>query len=164
MNEPLTIDLDLQIAECLAVTINYPPHEVMLEWISLVLLKLAVDKKEIYSDSVELTIRLVDEDEIQQLNKIYRHINKSTNILSFPFEAPDYIPLNLLGDLVICHPIIEKEARLQNKNITAHWAHIIIHGMLHLLGYDHIKDHEAEVMETIEIEILFKLGFDNPYI
>ena len=84
-------------------------------------------------------------------------------MLSFPFEVPKDIELNLLGDLVICVNVIEQEATEQNKPIMAHWAHMVIHGCLHLTGYDHISDDEALEMESLEIDILSKLGFNNPY-
>ena len=88
----------------------------------------------------------------------------ATNILSFPFEAPPGMELNLLGDLVIAAPVVQREAREQGKTETAHWAHMIVHGTLHLLGYDHLKPAEAEDMEAREIRILQQLGYSNPYI
>lgn len=113
----------------------------------------------------ELTIRIVDEQEITELNSTYRHKNKPTNVLSFPFDIPkemeDEIPL--LGDIVICASVIEAEAIAQDKPLEAHWAHMVVHGVLHLLGYDHEKDDEAEIMEAEEIMILKQLGFNNPY-
>jgi probable rRNA maturation factor len=114
-------------------------------------------------DNVELTVRIVDIAESQSLNKQYRNKDKPTNVLSFPFEVPNCIELNLLGDLVICADIVSKEAKTQHKTIQAHWAHMLVHGCLHLLGYDHINNDDAEHMETLEIDILEKLGFNNPY-
>ncbi len=113
---------------------------------------------------VEMTVRIVDVDEIAELNQRYRHKVGPTNILSFPFEAPPEVELNLLGDLVIAAPIVEKEAEEQHKTPTAHWAHMTVHGTLHLLGYDHQTPHEAEEMEAREIRILQTLGFANPYL
>ena len=114
-------------------------------------------------DSTELCIRVVDEPESQQLNLDYRGMDKPTNVLSFPFEAPPGIDLNLLGDLVICAPVVIREASEQQKTVDAHWAHIVIHGVLHLLGYDHIEDQDAEQMEGLETEIMLKLDFPAPY-
>lgn len=115
-------------------------------------------------DVFELTIRIVNAEESQQLNNAYRHKNSPTNVLSFPFDVPDGIELNLLGDIVICADVVEQEAREQHKALQAHWAHMTIHGCLHLLGYDHINDDDAEEMEALEINKLASLGFNNPYI
>lgn len=116
-------------------------------------------------DSAEVTIRIVDVDEMTELNSTYRHKQGPTNVLSFPFSAPEGIDFDvpLLGDIVICAPVVNREAQEQNKSQEAHWAHMIIHGIFHLLGYDHETDSDAEVMETLEIEIMQSLGFDNPY-
>ena len=111
----------------------------------------------------ELTVRLVDIEESQQLNHDYRDKDKPTNVLSFPFQNPPGITLPLLGDLVICKQVVEKEATEQNKSLNAHWAHMIIHGTLHLLGYDHIIEEEAIEMESIETQLLVELGFPAPY-
>ena len=111
----------------------------------------------------ELTIRIVDIEESQTLNHQYRGFDKPTNVLSFPFDAPPGIELNLLGDLVICAPIVEKEALEQNKAQIAHWAHLVVHGTLHLLGYNHVEDNEAEVMESLEKVIMSTLGYPDPY-
>ncbi len=132
------------------------PSDAQLElWVNTVLTNL--------DDDFELTIRIVDETESAQLNETYRHKKGTTNILSFPFEVPDEIELNLLGDLVICASVLEREALEQNKPLHNHWAHIVIHGTLHLLGYDHIDDAEAEEMEAKEIELLQTLSIPNPY-
>jgi len=114
----------------------------------------------------EIVVRIVDEQESAQLNERYRHKQGPTNILSFPFEIPEGLQntgLNLLGDLVICAPIVEKEALEQHKTLEHHWAHMIVHGVLHLLGYDHNDDEGAELMESKEIAILKKLKINNPY-
>ncbi|MDD5319348.1 MAG: rRNA maturation RNase YbeY [Methylococcales bacterium] len=112
----------------------------------------------------EIVVRIVDEQESAELNKHYRRKPGPTNILSFPVEVPEGIELNLLGDLVVCAPVLEKEALEQHKALTDHWAHIIVHGILHLLGYDHIDETQAELMESKEIAILNKLNIKNPYI
>jgi probable rRNA maturation factor len=114
-------------------------------------------------ENSEVTIRIVGVAESQALNSEYRGKDKPTNVLSFPFEAPAGITVPLAGDLVICAPVVEKEASEQHKKTLAHWAHMVVHGMLHLQGYDHIQDSEAEVMEALEIRLLARLGFSNPY-
>ncbi|MGD8407843.1 MAG: rRNA maturation RNase YbeY [Thiohalophilus sp.] len=114
-------------------------------------------------DDAELTVRIVDEQESAELNEQYRHKNGPTNVLSFPFECPPEVELNLLGDMVICAPVVQREAREQHKQEQAHWAHMVVHGTLHLLGYDHLHQDEAEAMERREISIMEVLGFDNPY-
>ncbi len=111
----------------------------------------------------EIVVRIVDEQESAELNETYRHKQGATNILSFSVEIPEGIDLNLLGDLVICAPVLEKEAQQQGKILAHHWAHIIIHGVLHLLGYDHLDDEQAEEMESKEIILLQKLNIPNPY-
>lgn len=112
----------------------------------------------------EIVIRIVDESESATLNQQYRQKPGSTNILSFTFDAPNNINLNLLGDLVICAPVVNREAQQQNKAVNDHWAHITIHGVLHLQGYDHKEENEAEAMEVQEIAILKKLNIGNPYL
>ncbi|MCW8852772.1 MAG: rRNA maturation RNase YbeY [Gammaproteobacteria bacterium] len=102
-------------------------------------------------------------DEVQSLNKQYRNKDKPTNVLSFPMESPAEIDVSLLGDIVLCAPVIKQEAEQQSRSEVSHWAHMVVHGMLHLQGYDHIENHDAEQMEQLEIEILSQLGFDNPY-
>ncbi|SRR5690554_13831 len=114
-------------------------------------------------DPSEVTIRIVGTEESQALNHQYRGKDKPTNVLSFPFEAPAGITVPLAGDLVICAPVVETEAQEQHKDPVAHWAHMVVHGMLHLQGYDHIEDDDAEVMEALEIRLLAQLGFINPY-
>jgi len=120
-----------------------------------------------YRTEAEVSIRLVNVDESQSLNFEYRGKEKPTNVLSFPFEIPPGIPAaemnHLLGDLVICSSVVEAEAKEQNKQLNDHWAHMVTHGLLHLLGYDHIKDDEAELMEQLERDILAKQGISDPY-
>jgi probable rRNA maturation factor len=135
-----------------------PDEDDIRRWIEAVL---AAEAK---TAEVELTVRIVDEAEMAELNARYRHKTGPTNILSFPFEAPPGVELNLLGDLVIAAPVVQREAREQGKTETAHWAHMLVHGTLHLLGYDHLKPAEAEDMEAREINILHELGFSNPYL
>ena len=117
-----------------------------------------------FQAGAEVTVRIVDNAESQQLNLQYRSKDKPTNVLSFPFQAPPGIELPLLGDLVICAPVVQAEALVQHKTATDHWAHMVVHGCLHLLGFDHINDDDAEQMEAEEVTILQQLGFTNPYL
>ncbi|MCU7958747.1 MAG: rRNA maturation RNase YbeY [gamma proteobacterium symbiont of Bathyaustriella thionipta] len=109
-------------------------------------------------------LRLVDEAESAELNKKYRHKPGPTNVLSFPYQPSDEMDLALWGDLVICAPLVATQARQQQKTEQAHWAHLLIHGLLHLQGYDHQDKASAEEMESLEIRILSRLGFNNPYL
>ena len=111
----------------------------------------------------EISLRIVDEEESQALNRQYRGKDKPTNVLSFPADIPPELGLPLLGDLVICAQVVAREAEQQHKALSAHWAHMVVHGTLHLLGYDHIEDDEAEIMESLETRILAGLGIDDPY-
>lgn len=115
--------------------------------------------------SAELTIRLVDAEEMIHLNNTYRQQNKTTNVLSFPSSLPKEIQLDFpfIGDVIICPEVLAKESVEQNKTLQEHWSLILIHGVLHLLGYDHIKDDEAEVMQALEIQLLAEMGYSNPY-
>ena len=147
------IELDLQLATDAS---KLPAEAQLRRWVELALRQRTADS--------ELTIRLVDAEEGQELNRTYRHKDYATNVLSFPAEVPDgLLDIPLLGDLVICVPVVEREAREQNKSPEAHWAHLVIHGCLHLLGYDHIDDEEAEEMEGLERQLLAELGYPDPY-
>lgn len=146
--------IDLQIA-CEQET-GLPTAEQIEQWATA-----AVQPK---SDEVEMTVRIVDEAESHALNLNYRGKDRPTNVLSFPFECPDEVELPLLGDLVICRQVVEREAQEQDKPLMAHWAHMVVHGSLHLLGYDHIEDDEAEEMESLETQIMTGLGFADPYL
>ncbi|MFK8067407.1 MAG: rRNA maturation RNase YbeY [Gammaproteobacteria bacterium] len=114
-------------------------------------------------ENSQLAIRIVDEEEGQKLNEQWRHKKGPTNVLSFSMSGLDLIAPELLGDIVICAPIIKKEAQEQSKTLQSHWAHMVIHGVLHLLGYDHSIDSEAEKMEMLEIKIMAELGYSDPY-
>jgi probable rRNA maturation factor len=111
----------------------------------------------------EVAVRVVDEDESRRLNRSYRSKDRPTNVLSFPAELPADVEPRLLGDLVICAPLVAAEAAAQGKAVRAHWAHLVVHGTLHLLGYDHERGREADRMEARETSILAELGFPNPY-
>ncbi|MBX9714642.1 MAG: rRNA maturation RNase YbeY, partial [Pseudomonadaceae bacterium] len=137
------IELDLQIAS----EGQAPSLEQLQQWCALALRQRSADS--------ELTIRLVDEAEGRELNNTWRHKDYATNVLSFPADVPEgLLDIPLLGDLVICVPVVEREAAEQGKSLEAHWAHLVIHGCLHLLGYDHIDDDEAEEMESLEQNLL----------
>lgn len=130
------LELDIQRATDAAA----PDDTAFRRWCELALRQRSADS--------EMTIRLVDEAEGRELNHTYRHKDYATNVLSFPADVPDdLLDIPLLGDLVICVPVVEREAAEQGKSLEAHWAHLVIHGCLHLLGYDHIEDEEAEEME-----------------
>jgi probable rRNA maturation factor len=105
----------------------------------------------------------VDELEAKSLNKKYRNIDKATNVLSFPAEIPPQLGINFLGDIVICASVVDYEAQQQRKQSSTHWAHLLVHGLLHLQGYDHENKQAADEMESIEIKILQKLNIPNPY-
>ncbi len=133
---------------------NIPSKKEIEKWI-----KSTLNKKE---TTGTLSIRIVDEAEMTDLNTRYRHKAKPTNVLSFPCPVP-FKHSGSLGDIVICAPIIEQEAIAQKKPLMAHWAHMVVHGILHLLGHDHEEEAQAALMEGIEIDILESLGFNNPY-
>lgn len=132
-----------------------PPESSLIDWAETVLSS--------EQQAGDIVIRLVDEEESQQLNQQFRHKNAATNVLSFPFEAPEQIEVDHLGDLVICAQVVKREAEEQDKPVDWHWAHMVVHGVLHLLGYDHIDLKDAEIMENKEIGLLKKLGINNPY-
>lgn len=134
---------------------SLPADESIINWA-----KHALDEQ--HKDA-EITLRIVDVNEGQTLNKEWRKKDSATNVLSFPVGEPIEHAPNLLGDIVVCAPIVEQEAKEQGKSSEAHWAHLIIHGILHLQGYDHESDEDANIMETKEINILKKIGFANPY-
>ncbi|MGH1370547.1 MAG: rRNA maturation RNase YbeY [Cellvibrionaceae bacterium] len=144
--------LDVQLASDSA---QLPSEEQLRLWANAAL---AGRKQE-----AELSVRIVDRDESRQLNHQYRQKDKPTNVLSFPADLPKELNLPLLGDLVICAPVVEQEAVEQHKTLHAHWAHMMVHGVLHLLGYDHIEDGEAEIMEGLETQILTDAGLPAPY-
>jgi len=154
------IDLQLQFA---SQSKNIPDSKRMEDWVR----QTCSDR-----DQVSVGIRIVDEQESAELNQQYRHKQGATNVLSFPFESP-HLPddseedednfEDFLGDLVICAPVVENEAEQQGKNVEAHWAHMVVHGLLHLQGYDHLETVQAEEMEAIERQILAGLGFPDPY-
>ena len=170
--------MDIQVADDLSESIEEPPpSSQLLAWAQ------AAWQGEQSADP-ELSLRIVSAAESQQLNNDYRGINKPTNVLSFPMQIDEELMTlvedgqennageilhdevltgNYLGDLAICSSVVESEAVQQNKTRESHWAHMIVHGMLHLQGYDHIEDDQAEEMEQLETEIMQSLGFSDPY-
>ncbi len=114
-------------------------------------------------ENVQLTVRIVDEEEGTELNERWRRAHGPTTVLSFPSEGLEAIAPDLLGDVVICAPVVESEAREQGKSLTAHWTHMVIHGTLHLLGFDHVDEDHAREMELLEAQILQELGYADPY-
>ena len=123
----------------------------------------AISFLEIPNTEQEFTIRIVDKAESARINKLFRGKNSATNVLAFPFCGTTPHPVGILGDLLMCAPKIREEAKVQGKEITAHWAHILVHGLLHLLGFDHKTDSEAKDMEALETTIMLKLEFPPPY-
>lgn len=148
----MAIELDLQVAGTFS---GLPERTHFEDWLAAALGRF---------ENPELTLRIVDCEESRQLNSQFRGKDAPTNVLSFPAEVPAEIELSLLGDIVICAPLVEQEALEQGKPLLAHWAHLTIHGVLHLLGYDHQQNAEAEEMEAVEIRLLESLGFPDPYI
>ncbi|WP_444934021.1 rRNA maturation RNase YbeY [Microbulbifer sp. JTAC008] len=146
----LTIDVQ-RVSRCHDI----PSDEAISNWASKALTG--------HRNEAELSVRIVDESESQELNHQYRGKDKPTNVLSFPTDFPAELDLPMLGDLVICAPVVELEAEQQSKSLSAHWAHMVVHGTLHLLGYDHIEDADAQVMESLETKLLANLGIADPY-
>lgn len=153
----MKIIFDVQLATKEPIE-DMPSLETLIRWADTALKEGGRDKES------EITLRMVDADEIHQLNLTYRNMDKPTNILSFPFELPEGVDdMPFLGDLVVCREVLVREALEQQKTLEEHFCHLIIHGCLHLIGYDHIEDDEAEEMEGLEIKALAKLGYKNPY-
>lgn len=148
-------EVTLELQRAVESPAGLPDEEAFRKWVESALSR--------HPEPVELVIRLVDEAESRQLNHDYRGKDRPTNVLSFPFEAPPQVPTPLLGDLVICAPVVAREAEEQGKTQQAHWAHMVIHGLLHLLGYDHMNDEQAQQMESRERELLQQLNYPDPY-
>ncbi|WP_045857181.1 rRNA maturation RNase YbeY [Teredinibacter purpureus] len=159
-----TLHLDIENASAIADK-DLPSEDELKLWASACLAPkhMMSTQASTPSENPNLSIRIVDEDESQTLNNQYRHKDAPTNVLSFPCDLPPEVELDLLGDLVICAQVVAREALAQGKSVRAHWAHMVIHGCLHLLGFDHIKDEAAEEMEALETTILTALDFPPPY-
>lgn len=185
-NCPMSLHIDIQIADEVADSVEEPPPRAHLQrWAE------AAWQGDAHSE-VEVSLRIVSAEESRQLNRDYRGKDKSTNVLSFPMQmdewhlpadltSDDFIPAEfastahseessvsdahwqMLGDLAICAQVVAEEAQQQHKSLQAHWAHMLVHGMLHLQGYDHIEEGEAQRMERLETHIMQQLGFSDPY-
>lgn len=149
----MNLHVDIQVASRETV----PTEDDIRHWITAAL------EGHTQREEVEVSVRLVDNEEMAQLNKTYRGKQGATNVLSFPADLPADLDLPLLGDIVICAPVVHAEAAQQGKSNSAHWAHMTVHGTLHLLGYDHIEEEEATIMEALESAILNKLNYGCPY-
>lgn len=164
----IAVELDYQLAlsDEQSRSVVLPSEQQVQTWIQAVLATLE------YDSDVQVTVRIVDDAEMTDLNQTYRHKNGATNVLSFPFELPQGMPEDearslfggMLGDIVVCASVVQNEAAAQQKPVLQHWAHMIIHGVLHLLGHDHIAAGDAEQMEGIEVQVLKSLGIGNPYL
>jgi probable rRNA maturation factor len=148
--------IDLEVQYALDNRRHLPAAAQIRQWVEATLAGRCPD--------AELTVRIVDRDESSQLNMTYRHRSGPTNVLSFPLQGPPGVPMPLLGDIVICAPVVLDEARAQGKTAEAHWAHLVVHGTLHLLGYDHHEPLAAHRMESLETQILQDLGYSDPYV
>lgn len=150
----MSYEIDLQIACKNELPVS---NSCIISWVESTL--------QAHMPTAELTLRFVDNEEMHLLNHTYRKQDKTTNVLAFPSEIPDSIELEypLLGDVIVCPDVLALESIEQNKTLDAHWAHIVIHGVLHLLGYDHIDEHDAKIMQNKEIELLARFNYANPY-
>lgn len=151
----MDIQLDIQHVSTIPIPVS---DETLTQWVKLALHS--------HKNTGELSLRLVDAHEMTQLNHLYRQQNKVTNVLSFPANIPAGITLEYppIGDIVICPSVLEQESQTFDKPLDAHWAHIVIHGVLHLVGYDHIEEADAQIMQNLETQLLLELGFTNPYL
>lgn len=148
--------LELEVQYAAGSHSDYQPERERIErWV-----RLALDGRR---EAAQLVVRIVDEDEVRELNERYRHSRGPTNVLSFPFDRPELLEPPLLGDVVVCAAVVAREAAAHNKQVEAHWAHLVIHGVLHLLGFDHQRQRDAVIMERLEKELLSSLGYEDPY-
>jgi probable rRNA maturation factor len=149
----MSLTVDIQCASIEPV----PAEEQLRSWINAAL------NAGPSAEHNEVSVRLVDTEEMRTLNANFRDKEGSTNVLSFPTCLPEEVDTPLLGDIVVCVPVVRAEAQQQGKSLNAHWAHMMVHGTLHLLGYDHIKESEAKDMEALETAIMQHLNYDCPY-
>ena len=146
------VHIDVQVN---SQSTRLPAESDLLRWASAAV---GTHRKE-----AEVSLLIVDIEEGAELNHQWRGKEGPTNVLSFPSDLPAELELPLLGDLIVCAPVVEREAKEQEKTLESHWAHMMVHGTLHLLGYDHIEDSEAEAMESLETQIMAQLGYPDPY-
>ncbi len=146
----MSADVEIQVA---SKEKELPADEDFMQWTEA-----ALENKD-----ASVVIRIVDEGESRQLNREYRGRDNPTNVLSFPFKVPLEVPSNHLGDLVICAPVVAEEAVQQGKPLLHHWAHMVVHGLLHLQGYDHLQEDDARRMESLECKLLREMGIPDPY-
>jgi probable rRNA maturation factor len=149
----LEFELQMALSENFSGDFQIPSESKIEYWVSSTLVSINVSCQ-------NLTIRLVDEDEVQSLNKQYRDKDKTTNVLSFPFEPLPDVEFEYLGDIVICVNVVKQESVQQHKSFESHFAHMVIHGTLHLCGFDHQTDAEAEEMEAVEYGMLRTLSLE----
>ncbi|HLQ86186.1 MAG TPA: rRNA maturation RNase YbeY [Salinisphaeraceae bacterium] len=151
----MKVELELAVA----AAAGSPPDAALLRTAAAATLAVAVADSD---TPMLLSVRIVDASESAALNERYRGRNVATNVLSFP-AAVELPGMRILGDLAVCASVVEREAREQGKSAAAHWSHMMVHGVLHLLGFDHIEDDEAATMEALERRILARLGYADPY-
>ena len=149
--------MKLQVDIQTACSQSVPAEQDIRRWIAAALHGRATQEQ------VEVSVRLVESDEMARLNETYRGKTGATNVLTFPASLPEELAIPLLGDIVICAPVVSTEAAQQGKTESAHWAHMAVHGTLHLLGFDHIEEEEAAIMEALESTILSELNYACPY-
>ena len=154
----MILDIIIDLQSALQTVAKLPSAKIVENWV-----RTTLEGTDFTAREAEITVRIVEPEESARLNQTYRHKTGPANVLSFPFENPPGATLPLLGDLVICASIVEQQAAHQYKALMAHWAHMIVHGTLHLLGYDHVEPQQMKSMELLEISILARLGYDNPY-
>ena len=157
MTIAITIEVDVQYGDDLSAAqcAGIPTSQKIVTWVEAALTGLRTE--------AQLTVRIVSSEESAALNQLYRYKQGPTNVLSFAVDDADNLPVPVLGDIVICAPVVEREAHEQHKEAVAHWAHMVVHGTLHLLDYDHMDDTQSQEMESLEIQILARLGFSDPY-
>lgn len=164
MNLDLWLEVDDAVLADAELAAGVPGEDDFRCWVEAALAQVATVAE---ADALELAIRIVGNDESRALNHDYRGKDQPTNVLSFPADLPEVVLAEIeqlpLGDLVICAPVVRREAGEQGKPVAAHWAHMTVHGVLHLCGHDHVEAEDAARMEPLEIAILARLGWDNPY-